>query len=148
MLVKGGPAHQQPPCWRLRLETIIMACESCYAMWISGYRHWTKGKPVVSFPVSKVHGASTGPTWVMSAPGGPHIGPMKLAIRVVIEGLVFAGDYTLCHLPRCAVEITVITLFEHAGTVPNTLKLNAVSSGAHSEPTAVNLTIFSINCSG
>ena len=24
-----------------------------------------------------------GPTWVLSAPDGPHVGPMKLAIRVV-----------------------------------------------------------------
>ena len=25
-----------------------------------------------------------GPTWVLSAPGGPHVGPMNLAIRVAI----------------------------------------------------------------
>ena len=30
---------------------------------------------------SKVHGASKGPTWVLSAPDGPHVGPMNLAIR-------------------------------------------------------------------
>ena len=34
-------------------------------------------------PNSKVHGANTGPTWVLSAPDGPHIGPINLAIRVV-----------------------------------------------------------------
>ena len=34
-------------------------------------------------PDSKVHGANMGPTWVMSAPGGPHVGPMNLAIRDV-----------------------------------------------------------------
>ena len=32
-------------------------------------------------PCSKVHGTNTGPTWVLSAPDGPHIGPMNLAIR-------------------------------------------------------------------
>ena len=26
-------------------------------------------------PDSKVHGANMGPTWVLSAPDGPHIGP-------------------------------------------------------------------------
>ena len=26
-------------------------------------------------PDSKVHGANIGPTWVLSAPGGPHVGP-------------------------------------------------------------------------
>ena len=30
---------------------------------------------------SKMHGANMGPTWVLSAPDGPHIGPMNLAIR-------------------------------------------------------------------
>ena len=29
---------------------------------------------------SKVHGANMGPTWVLSAPDGPYIGPMNLAI--------------------------------------------------------------------
>ena len=33
-------------------------------------------------PDSKVHGANMGPTWVLSAPAGPHVGPMNLAIRV------------------------------------------------------------------
>ena len=32
-------------------------------------------------PDSKVHVVNMGPTWVLSAPGGPHIGPMSLAIR-------------------------------------------------------------------
>ena len=54
-------------------------------------------------PDSKVHGANMGPTWVLSAPDGPHVGPMNLAIRVVAQ-LVIAGllsrhvhcaDYTM-----------------------------------------------------
>ena len=35
-------------------------------------------KPV---PDSKVHGDNMGPTWVLPAPAGPHVGPMNLAIR-------------------------------------------------------------------
>ena len=35
----------------------------------------------MSIPDSKVHGANIGPTWVLSAPDGPHVGPMNLAIR-------------------------------------------------------------------
>ena len=31
---------------------------------------------------NKVYGAIMGPTWVLSAPDGPHVGPMNLAIRV------------------------------------------------------------------
>ena len=34
---------------------------------------------------SNVHGANMGPTWVLSAPDGPHVGPMNLAIRVVAQ---------------------------------------------------------------
>ena len=32
-------------------------------------------------PDSKVHGANMGTTWVLSAPDGPHVSPMNLAIR-------------------------------------------------------------------
>ena len=32
-------------------------------------------------PDSKIHGANMGPTCVLLAPGGPHVGPMNLAIR-------------------------------------------------------------------
>ena len=34
------------------------------------------------FPDSKVDGTNMGPTWVLSAPDGSHVGPMHLAIRV------------------------------------------------------------------
>ena len=33
-------------------------------------------------PDSKVHGANMGPTWVLSAPDGPQVGPINLAINV------------------------------------------------------------------
>ena len=36
----------------------------------------------MSYSDSKVHVANMGPTWVLSAPGGPHIGSMNLAITV------------------------------------------------------------------
>ena len=35
----------------------------------------------VLVPDSKVHGVNMGPIWVLSAPDGPHVGPMNLAIR-------------------------------------------------------------------
>ena len=34
---------------------------------------------------SKDHGTNMGPTWVLSAPGRPHVGPLNLAIRVTQE---------------------------------------------------------------
>ena len=33
---------------------------------------------------SKVHGAYMGPTWGRQDPGGPHVGPMNLAIRAIL----------------------------------------------------------------
>ena len=35
-----------------------------------------------TYPDSKVHGANMGPTWGRQDPGGPHVGPMNLAICV------------------------------------------------------------------
>ena len=45
----------------------------------------TYGKAMQGFPDSKVHGANMGPIWVLSAPDGPHVGPMNLAIGFGIE---------------------------------------------------------------
>ena len=36
-------------------------------------------------PDNKVHGAYMGPTWGQQDPGGPHVGPMNLAIRGIID---------------------------------------------------------------
>ena len=36
------------------------------------------------YPDSKDHGTNIGRTWVLSAPDGPHVRPMNLAIRVYI----------------------------------------------------------------
>ena len=38
--------------------------------------------------IEKFRGANMGPTWVLSAPDGPHVGPMNLAIREVNIGLL------------------------------------------------------------
>ena len=38
-------------------------------------------------PDSKVHVTNMGPTWVLSAPDGPRVGPMNIAIRDGISGL-------------------------------------------------------------
>ena len=42
-------------------------------------------------PDNKVHGANMGPNWVLSAPGGPHVGPMNLAIRVARNTFLCPG---------------------------------------------------------
>ena len=46
---------------------------------VSVNNSWTK-----KFQDNKVHGGNMGPTWVLSSPGGPHVGPMNLAIRAIL----------------------------------------------------------------
>ena len=44
------------------------------------------------YPDSKVCGANMGPTWVLSAPGGPHVGPTNLVIREHLWLLAMCSD--------------------------------------------------------
>ena len=39
-------------------------------------------------PDCKIHGANMGPTWGQQDPGGPHVGPMNLAIWEVITSMI------------------------------------------------------------
>ena len=43
------------------------------------------------YPDSTVHGANMGPNWVLSDPEGPHVGPMNLAIRVLLVRTEYSG---------------------------------------------------------
>ena len=47
-------------------------------------------------PDSKVHVTHLGPTWVLSAPVGPHVVPMNLAIRVCIPWNIERGSSWFC----------------------------------------------------
>ena len=38
----------------------------------------------LAYPDCKVLGTNMGPTWVLSAPGGPHVGLINLSILVVL----------------------------------------------------------------
>ena len=38
-------------------------------------------KSIKKVPDSKFHVAHMGPTWILTAPGGPHVSPMNLDIR-------------------------------------------------------------------
>ena len=40
-------------------------------------------KYMLTNAIVQVHGSNMGPTWVLAAPDGPHVGPMNLAIRVL-----------------------------------------------------------------
>ena len=56
-------------------------------------------------PESKIHGANKGPTWVLSAPDGPHVGPMNLAIGV--------GKYYLLRYVEISAQVTCCFFDEH-----------------------------------
>ena len=48
-------------------------------------------------PDSKVRGTNMEPTWVLSAPDGPHIGPMNLAIKDGIPWRPYCRNNRECH---------------------------------------------------
>ena len=88
------------------LGLYVYVCAHVY-VYIYIHSHLVKKAPVVwlygkeneintKSPESKVHGANMGPTWVPSAPDGPHVGPMNLAIRVS-----FPNAYHTVVLPQC-----------------------------------------------
>ena len=54
------------------------------------------------YPDSKVYGANMGPTWVLSAPDGPHVGPMNLAIRVYFD--VSSNQLSVCRINHLSTE--------------------------------------------
>ena len=47
-----------------------------------------KSYAVVFIPDNKVHDASMGPIWGRQDPGGPHVGPMNLAIWDIYDLVV------------------------------------------------------------
>ena len=69
----------------------------CNSVNWQGSELWNSVNSHYIIPDSKVHGNHIGPTWVMSAPDGPHVGPMNLAIRVYmfVKSLASAKGYPL-----------------------------------------------------
>ena len=71
-------------------------------------------------PDSKVHGANMGPTWVLSAPDGPHVGPMNLAIRDVHyswDALFHIGHLATGQLPEALCQDNVVSNVLSVGLV-------------------------------
>ena len=94
-------------------QNATFATNASNELWIpvARYRHQEIFSPSVfhiwymfsNIPDSKDHGANMGPTWVMSSPGEPHVGPMNLAIRdistIYADNFIYAG--TLYYKPLC-----------------------------------------------
>ena len=52
-----------------------------------------EGDEWVIIPDSKVHVAHVGPTWVLLAPGGPHLGPVNFVIWDILLFYMAVIDY-------------------------------------------------------
>ena len=73
-----------------------------------------KGKASIRIsPDSKVHGANMGPTWDLSAPDGPHVGPMNLAIRENISLILNDSQSWASYVPR----LVCICVTAHHGSM-------------------------------
>ena len=80
--------------WLSKLSNWLSKLSSCHTSNQITFQELTRIDPD-----SKVHGANMGPTWVLSAPDGPHVGPMNLAIRGSVEYSSSGVDY-LKRLPH------------------------------------------------
>ena len=70
--------------WKCALNIAVCDILPIFLMMrvLSSYLCWNILNYVDTYQESKVHEANMGHTWVLSAPDGPHVGPMKLTIRV------------------------------------------------------------------
>ena len=70
------------PLWLPRGQNRISSTSTSFIWYrnISGFLEIQSKRS--SYPESRVHGATIGPTWVLSAPDGLHVGPMNFAIRL------------------------------------------------------------------
>ena len=67
------------------------------------------------FPGNKIYGANMGPIWGRQDPGGPHIGPMNLAIWVILES--YKDAVLQIHIYSCGRLMNLKTWSRHF-TVP------------------------------
>ena len=67
----------QPRHWRILFVDIFWK-QWIYIVLI--HHHWYIQWYFIDIPDNKVYGDNMGPTWVLSALAGPHVGPMNLAI--------------------------------------------------------------------
>ena len=72
---------------------------------------------------SKVHGANMGPTWDMSAPDGPHVGPKNLAIWVTVSVQMHLTDTRSIFAAITVVILSSLVNLFHSGYHENAFLL-------------------------
>ena len=82
---------------------------------------------------NKVHRANMGPTWVLSAPDGPHVCPKNLAIRDVINIAILYSTISRVHA-----IFTAIDWYRHrkylAYVAFNYIRVQLIYNKAHTVP--------------
>ena len=97
-----------------------MSNSKCFSSLVWHYLYLNPSR--YNVPDSKVHGTNMGPTWVLSAPGGPHIGPMSLVIWVCFLSLSWVCCCQWWNLPSINICLRAIqTIWE--GSIPNALSI-------------------------
>ena len=66
----------------------------------------------IHIPDSKVHGANMGPTWVLSAPDGSHVGPMNFAIRNGVHFVLIGYELWRHDVEMLCTLLTPVTCVE------------------------------------
>ena len=136
-LPKSGPTYSgravntrhETPQWHPVTKLIILL-----QMILVGNLNLKQGSSIATCPIHpdcKVHGDNMGPTWVLSAPDGPHVDTMNLVIRAEFSKKIFGQTYlyrSLCSanpLPelltyhqRCSVAFTSEQFHKCACTQP------------------------------
>ena len=92
-----GCSEGHVQCFYFRLLSTVWENRTIH---IRMYPHW----PLGDAPDNKVHGTNMGPTWILSVPDGPHVGPMNLAIRggcnpklIIFELISRIAIFSICY---------------------------------------------------
>ena len=70
----------QDSLWYKHIDGLMQDCSNSIANALELLQSCAKPS-ICNNPDSKVHGTNIGPTWVLAAPDGPHVGPMNLTVR-------------------------------------------------------------------
>ena len=105
-------------------ELEFQGCRKIYTCMLNsvcsdGYSFIKRGTANANtYPDSKVPGANMGPTWVLSAPDGPHVGPMNLAIRVPIKRLFHWRWSDMLALLMLSILYVIVVYIPMSGSMP------------------------------
>ena len=99
MMTFNPPPQATWPSWRQSYNNLPQPCLWVLLMITPSASYWFFWMYILFFnslPDSKVHGANMGPIWGQQDPGGPHVGPMNLAIWVAsILQTIFSDAFSL-----------------------------------------------------